>query len=77
MLRAASRSLRAAAPLSRRAGAYAMVQRRAYTGGLTDKDRIFTNVYAVAADASRAWARTMSHAAPALAPQVQRQRLGD
>ena len=46
MLRASSRSLRAATPLSRRAGAYAMVQRRAYTGGLTDKDRIFTNVYA-------------------------------
>ena len=76
MLRASSRSLRAATPLSRRAGAYAMVQRRAYTGGLTDKDRIFTNVYAVAANTSRAGEPT-SHASPALVPQVQRQRLGD
>ena len=36
-----------AASLSRRAGAFAMGQRRAYQGNLQDGDRIFTNLYAV------------------------------
>ena len=36
--------MRRAAPLSRRAGAFAMGQRRTYQGNLQDKDRIFTNL---------------------------------
>ena len=39
-----SEVMRRAAPLSRRAGAFAMGQRRAYQGNLQDKDRIFTNL---------------------------------
>jgi len=36
---------RGAVSLSRRAGAFAMGQRRAYQGNLRDEDRIFTNLY--------------------------------
>ena len=50
MLTASSRAMRpvagGAVALSRRAGAFAMGQRRAYQGNLQDKDRIFTNLCA-------------------------------
>ena len=50
LLTASSRAMRpvagGAVALSRRAGAFAMGQRRAYQGNLQDKDRIFTNLCA-------------------------------
>ena len=50
MLTASSRAMRpvagGAVALSRRVGAFAMGQRRAYQGNLQDKDRIFTNLCA-------------------------------
>ena len=50
MLTASRRAMRpvagGAVSLSRRAGAFAMGQRRAYQGNLQDKDRIFTNLCA-------------------------------
>ena len=42
-----------AASLSRRAGAFAMGQRRAYQGNLQDGDRIFTNLCSAHRNASR------------------------
>ena len=44
-----------AVALSRRAGAFAMGQRRAYQGNLQDKDRIFTNLCAPPTNAAAWW----------------------
>ena len=59
MLTASSRAMRpvagGAVALSRRAGAFAMGQRRAYQGNLQDKDRIFTNLCAPPTTAAACW----------------------
>ena len=59
MLTASSRAMRpvagGAVSLSRRAGAFAMGQRRAYQGNLQDKDRIFTNLCAPPTASAACW----------------------
>ena len=71
MLRAGTRMLRlrpvagGAVSLSRRAGAFAMGQRRAYQGNLRDDDRIFTNLCAAPTAMPPAAKRTLTTCARA------------
>jgi hypothetical protein len=53
-----------AVSLSRRAGAFAMGQRRAYQGNLQDKDRIFTNLCAPPTAAAALLASSPHHLRP-------------